>query len=336
MGQIPSGIFADKYGYKTTLVLSGVLLLTGTLLFAFSQGFYWFLVGYCLKGMAFSLKDGAEHALLYEGLVADKNQGSFKKISGKLEFSTNIFWVVTSISGGVLYSLNERLPFYAETGLVAISIALLLFLKEVKTEQKNISIFHQLKNCAKQTFNTVNFSKFFIFSAIIGSVAITTFQYLQPLYKSLDINESFFGLLAAGAFFMRGLGAWSAERVGKIFSVDKYLVLHASVFCLFLIFLQKTSSLFFVFTIIAILYFLRGLYIPTISTYINEKVDSSNRATMLSINSQILGLTSSISLFFTGYVSERYDLSTTFFVIGISSIIFLISYMLVLRKVEAD
>ena len=335
IGQIPSGIFADKYGYKLSLILSAFVLLAGTILFAFSQGFYWFLIGYSLKGIAFSMKDGAEHALLYESLKSNKQEKQFKKLSGKLELSTNFFWVVTSITGGVLYSFNERLPFYGEIVLVGISLLILLFIKEPKIQKVVSPIFLQLKNCMRQTFNTANFSKIFIFSALIGSIAITTFQYLQPLYKTLEINEAYFGFLAAGAFFMRGLGAWSAEKVGKMFAVDKYLVLHAAVFGLFLILITKISSVFFILGIIAIFYFLRGLYVPTISTYINEKVDSSSRATMLSVNSQILGLSSSLSLFFTGYIAEKYDLSTTFFVISISSMIFLILYILTLRKVEA-
>ena len=83
-------------------------------------------------------------------------------------------------------------------------------------------------------------------------------------------------------------------------------------------------------------YFLRGLYAPTVSTYINDKVDSSNRATMLSVNSQLLTIVTSVSLLFAGYIADRYDLSTTFFAISISSIFFLIIYVLSLRKVEAD
>ncbi len=209
-------------------------------------------------------------------------------------------------------------------------------LKTEEKENKHFPIWTQIKNSIKQAFQTPNFSKIFIFSALIGSIALTTFQYLQPLYKSLEINEVYFGLIAAGAFIFRGFGAWSAEKVGKMFTIDKHMVLHASIFGLFLILLQKTSALFFIFPILVVFYFLRGLYAPTVSTYINDKVDSSNRATMLSLNSQLLTIVSSISLLFAGYISDKYDLSTTFFAISISSIVFLILYVLTLRKVEAD
>lgn len=335
IGQIPSGIFADRYGYKKALIIGSLFFLAGTILFAFAQNLYWFLAGYSLMGFGSAMKQGADHALLYESLKADKNQSSFKKKIGKLDLYTNIFWVVTATIGGVLYTIHERLPFYAEILIVALSILILLFLKEPPKERKHFPVWNQVKGSIKQAFRTPNFSKIFIFSALIGSIALTTFQYLQPLYKSLHINETYFGLIAAGAFIIRGLGAWSAEKVGKMFTIDKYIVLHAAVFGLFLIFLQKTTTLVFIFIIIGVFYFLRGLYAPTVSTYINEKVDSSNRATMLSVNSQFLTIISSISLFFAGFLADNYDLSTAFFGMSIISMVFLILYILSLRKVQA-
>lgn len=336
IGQIPSGIFADRHGYKITLIIGSLFFLGGTTLFAFAQNFYWFFGGYALMGFGSAMKQGADHALLYESLKADGKQSSFKKVVGQLDLYISIFLVTTAIIGSYMYSINERLPFYGEIVLVVISIAVIITLSEPKKESVHSPVLTQIKNSIKQAFNTPNFSKIFIFSALIGSISITAFQYFQPLYKSLGINEVYFGLIAAGAFIVRGLGAWSAEKVGKMFAIDKYMVLHASIFGLFLILLQKTSALFFVFPIIAVFYFLRGLYAPTVSTYINDKVDSSNRATMLSINSQLLTVVSSISLLFAGYIADKYDLSTTFFAISIASIFFLILYVLTLRKVEAD
>ena len=64
IGQIPSGIFADRYGYKTSLVIGSLFFLAGTVLFAFAQNFYWFLGGYSLMGFGSAMKQGADHAQL--------------------------------------------------------------------------------------------------------------------------------------------------------------------------------------------------------------------------------------------------------------------------------
>ncbi|HCI04016.1 TPA: hypothetical protein DE059_03750, partial [Candidatus Peribacteria bacterium] len=46
LGQTPAGIFADRYGYKTSLVFGGMILLTGATIFAFAQSFIWLLIGF--------------------------------------------------------------------------------------------------------------------------------------------------------------------------------------------------------------------------------------------------------------------------------------------------
>ncbi len=163
-----------------------------------------------------------------------------------------------------------------------------------------------------------------------------TFQFIQPLYASIGIPESLFGIIAACLFVFKAGGSWLADKLGKIFSVDKYLVLHASVFGLFLVLLQRMSSVLYILPVLAVFYFLRGLYAPTISTYINNKMSSDKRATMLSINQQLLTVLAATSVGGLGLVAERYGLQQVFFVISIMSLLFLILYVLTLRKVEMD
>ena len=335
LGNIPAGIFADRYGNKLSIVCGGVLFLVGTVLFALAGGFYWLVAGYALMGFGSALKQGADQALLYNGLNLDGKKSLFKSTFGRMDFVNNITTgVLMSLIGGFLFTINPRWPFIAEIILVVISLVAIGLLKDVKVSKKRDSVWSDLQKSFQQAFIRPNFSRIFIFSALIGSVALTTIQYVQPVYKDIGVNSWYYGLLAATMFIFRGVGAWYSDKLGKIFSVDKYLVLHAGVFGLFLMFIQRTKEIFFILPILAIFFFLRGLYSPTVSTWINEKVGSKNRATMLSINSQILTLVTSISLYFTGIVAVKYDLSMTFYVLSVFSLILLISYILVVRRIE--
>ena len=71
IGQVPSGIFADKFGYKTALLLGAVVVLMGTILFATANDVWWFYVANAFLGFGASMKQGADYALLYEGLKKD-------------------------------------------------------------------------------------------------------------------------------------------------------------------------------------------------------------------------------------------------------------------------
>ncbi|MDP6561912.1 MAG: hypothetical protein QF793_03225, partial [Candidatus Peribacteraceae bacterium] len=137
-------------------------------------------------------------------------------------------------------------------------------------------------------------------------------------------------------FIFRAFGSWFAHKLGKFFSIDKYLVLHASVFGLFLVLMQRIDSVYYIFPVLAVFYFLRGLYSPTISTYINEKVTSDKRATMLSVNKQVLTVVAAVSVSGLGVIADKFGLQQVFFSISILSLVFLIFYVLTLRKVEMD
>tara|TARA_Y100000310_G_scaffold345861_1_gene471665 strand:+ start:1414 stop:2592 length:1179 start_codon:yes stop_codon:yes gene_type:complete len=336
IGQIPSGIFADRYGYRTALLWGSIIFFFGTVLFAFGQNFYWLLIANSLLGFGCSMKQGADYALLYEQLQDQGKEKSYKQMAGKIDFYTNIFWVVTAVLGGLLYTVNARAPFYAEIVVAIVGIVACCLLIEPPRKVKKVPVLRQIKNSVKFAFQTPRFSKIFIFSALIGSIAMMTFQYVQPLYVSLDIPTSYFGFIAATLFIFRAFGSWFAHKLGKFFSIDKYLVLHASVFGLFLVLMQRIDSVYYIFPVLAVFYFLRGLYSPTISTYINEKVTSDKRATMLSVNKQVLTVVAAVSVSGLGVIADKFGLQQVFFSISILSLVFLIFYVLTLRKVEMD
>ena len=333
--QIPAGIFADRFGNKVSLLIGAILMTFGFGLFAFAENFYMFLAGYSLLGSGQAMKGGADVAFIYNDLKLLGKESDFKKIYGKIEFNLNMFWVFASISGGFLYVLNPRLPFLIEFVLSILSIFLIVSLKEKPVNNPKVKVFDHLKQSLSFALKTPKFSKIFVFSALIGSLALVTFQYLQPFYGEIGIDPKYFGVIAAITFVFRALGALKSDAVGKIFNIDRYLVLHSLVFTLFLMFFGVLKNAFVLVGIVAVFYFLRGLYNPTVSNFINQKVNDENRSTILSVNSQFLTIFSSLILLLTGYVSESFGLESVFFLIAVFSNLFLILYILSLRNVEA-
>ncbi len=336
IGQIPSGIFADKYGYKAALVTGSLLFCVGTFIFATSSSFILLCIGYSITGFGSSMKQGADYALLYEHLLSIGRKKEYKKIAGKLDFYTIILSVIAGILGGIIYTYSIRAPFYAEVIVALLGLITCLTLVEPTRVLSKQSFIQQIKGSFSTAFKTPRFSKIFLFSAIIGSVSMMTFQFVQPLYKSIGIPESMFGIIAATLFLFKAGGSFFADKLGSVFSVDKYLVLHASVFGLFLVVLQRMTEIYFILPVLAVFFFLRGLYSPTVSTYINDKMTSDKRATMLSINQQLRTAIGAISVSGLGIVAERYGLQQVFFVISIISMLSLIAYVLTLRSVKMD
>ena len=130
VGQIPAGIFADRYGYKTSLLIGSNIFFLGALIFALGQSFFWLLIGFSLSGFGSAMKGGADLALLYEHLKSENKEALYKKVVGKLEMYRNIFCVVTGMTGGLMYMHHTRLPFYAESVVAVLGIIACIFLIE--------------------------------------------------------------------------------------------------------------------------------------------------------------------------------------------------------------
>ena len=335
--QIPWWMFADNLGYKTSIVCWSVLTLIWISFFAFSTDFIWFFVWYSIYWFGSALITGADEALVYEWLKQDRQEKDFKKIIWKIHFIINIYAMVASIAWWFLYSYFLPItPFVVQIWLSIIGLLAAITIKPVPQKTIQLNVINQIKESFSYAIGTKSFSKVFIFSAIIWSVSISLFQYLQPFYKSLEIDEKFFWIIAAITFLFRWLGSLYANKLWKLFSIDHYLVLHATVFSLFLIIMQRLANIPILCVIILALFFLRCLYEPTIWTFINEKVSGEMRATMLSTNSQIRYLVSSLTLLWIWYIADKYSLNTGFFWLSILSMVFLIIYVLSLRKVKIE
>ena len=68
LGQIPAGVFADRFGFKKSIIIGCFINVLGTAIFAFSSEFIHFLVGYSPMGFGRSMIFGADNAMIYESL----------------------------------------------------------------------------------------------------------------------------------------------------------------------------------------------------------------------------------------------------------------------------
>ncbi len=337
ISQTPAGMFADRYGLKKSIIIGTVLCTIGLGVVVVSNSLLIFSSGYALFGLGSAFVQGADVALLYDGFAQLQRKKEFKKTFGRILFWSDIYAVCAAIIGGLLFGLvQKQVPFLVQAILTSTTIFLALSLRTSSkvNEAKPLSMYFE--NIFKKALYTKYFSRTFILSAIIGSTSIITFQYLQPLYQEIHIPEVYFGALAAGAFLMRGVGGRYADSLGKYLPIDKYLMIHCAAFALFLFSLSQFASAWLIIPSIAIMFFLRGLYIPTVSTFINNHVDNDTRATMLSLNDQLLFITTTGALLIAGLIAEVVGLNMVFFVIGMLSIIYLIVYLLFVQKITIE
>jgi MFS family permease len=338
--EVPAGVIWDRYWQKTALVLWGLLNIFVLLWFIFFDSYILFAVAMGVSWIASSFKSGSDSSLLYETLVHQGIGDQFKKIYGKCTWW--MFWwrAWWALIGGFLYTIFPELPFIADIVLQTIYTVLALFLTDsfvMRVKEWFQETRKSFKWSYHEAFTRKNFAKIFIFSALIGCIArVTLSQYVQPYLEFQMIDIVWFGAIFAAYNIISWIGSLYADRFGKLFTIDKYLILHAVLFGIFLSVLVTTSNIWITLLIFAVLFFLMGLYQPTVWAYVNDNVQSHNRTTMLSINSQLYTIGATVILFITWFASDSGGVTNVMYVLSIFSFVLLVVYVLTVRKVEVD
>jgi len=83
--EVPTGVIADKFGRKTSLVLSGLVTGIAILVYASYANFWIFALGEVLFAVGSTLASGADSALIYDSLKQIGKEKKSKSIFNRTE-----------------------------------------------------------------------------------------------------------------------------------------------------------------------------------------------------------------------------------------------------------
>lgn len=128
--ELPSGWMADVWGRKKTLLLGAVLGSAGFLMYSFSYGFWAFVAAEIVLGAGHSFVSGADSAMLYESLKADKKPDRYVKHEGQITSAGNFAEALAGIAAGFLAAMSLRTPFYFQFAVATLAVPAAFSLKE--------------------------------------------------------------------------------------------------------------------------------------------------------------------------------------------------------------
>ena len=144
IAEIPTGVIADRFGRKHSLILACIIGAIGALIYAMTPNFYLFLLGEFLFAICIALFSGANEAFVYDSLKkikpSDLNQKS-KHIFANMQIFTLISISSAAIIGGFFaarFGLQNTMRLVAVPLVLAMFVG--LFFKEPKTIVKRESV----------------------------------------------------------------------------------------------------------------------------------------------------------------------------------------------------
>jgi len=242
--------------------------------------------------------------------------------------------IFTKVSGPILYSLNQILPFI---GSALMGVGAFFTASSLKEERKKIEHIKRkyFKNSLKQ-IKSKSVILPIVAYAISLAVLSTIFMFQQNVLVNLGVEPIYLSIIY-GLFFASGsLGSYMARHLNRKFSYE-YISCAISLSALISIIVMVTSSN--VVLVIGTMMFqsvIHGVLFPTQSIYINAHINNENRSGLLSFQSLVLSIFKSGITLVVGIIADLKGLQVGLLSVCIFSLILIVGWTIRYTKAKSS
>ena len=119
--EVPTGVFADRFGLRTAIVMGGVTKLISTALLFVAFDPWVFFLTRVLDGLAGAFTSGASEALIYDSMSETQEQHKVGEVWGKIRSASYVPVIAANILGAVVANDLSEWQFRI---LIALAVAL--------------------------------------------------------------------------------------------------------------------------------------------------------------------------------------------------------------------
>ncbi len=320
--QLPAGLLGDKYGRKAVLFVGEVIYAVGILAFGLSDQFWMLLVSNMVWAIGVCFVISGDTPFLYDTLAEVKRQGEFITISAKTFTVIAIMQGLACAVGGTLVELTNRFDL---TLIISAIVGLggcgtIVFLKEPKVDRSQFGSYAKhLKVGLRHVLNSRAIMVLIMFQIVV-EIAVYVMAVFRSVYMTDVLNLSFLaiGLFFAAFILFGGFVSFQAGKFEQHFGEKKSLVfmLVAIVGSFLLVFLIQSPI---VIGIQFLVYMVSYLQSPIISGYINRRVDSPHRSTVVATSTLLFTAFLVLIELPAGWFASTYGMTETLLVLAIGA-----------------
>lgn len=354
--EIPSGVFADRFGKRNELMICFILYILSFIGFFLAYDFIMFAVAMVLFGFGEALRSGTHKAMIMEYLDINHIKERKSKVYGFTRSYSNIGSTISSIIGIILILITPDirylflvaiLPYIADTFLILSYPSYLNQKQDVTFNFKDflkenvMSVVYVFKN--KQLLNNV------IESSGFTAIYKTVKDYIQPLliaigviviFKDLSLADNekiYLGVIYAIAEFISIFVSLNAYKLENIFDPKRILQMIWYIASLTLIVMGIFSHNLIIIVLAFILFYaFQNIRKPFMVEKIGNASNSDKRASVLSIESQITSLFIILFAPLLGYLADHFSIGSMLVSIGVLMVVIGLLKNTFLRKKQKN
>ena len=286
--EIPSGAVADVFGRKTTLALSRVLAVISAIIMIISNSFMVIAVAMIFSALSYNMASGTREALAYDSLKQGGSSEDYEKFSATDLIVYEICVSFATLLAGFVLWLGYKRAYAIDVVIGMGTIGLALSLHEVAAEgHENMSIKDRFRDVFVGSFvflkDNGKARALIIFSALVDSIAVLILFFMQAKLTQVGLNAALLG----PALFVMGIGSAIGAKLITMVDINSIKIV------MIIALLGAVFNLATVFSGNPYIMILGGFICSFTDSwlsvksdvYLNDMIPSSQRATLVSVNS---------------------------------------------------
>ncbi|MBJ6763628.1 MFS transporter [Myxococcaceae bacterium JPH2] len=308
--EVPSGVLADRWGRKNSLVVAAACKVVFLALFLVGNGLMTFVLASAVLGAHLAFESGADSAFLYDTLKELGQESEYRAHEGRSWSYRMMSMGVGSLVGGATAEVSLRLPVLLTLLGSAAALVVTLTFREPphhRASRERTSLTH-MRHAATVVWTSGPIRLLVLFSSCMGAAMLTGFKFSQPYMHAAGVDLKYFGAIYFVWMASSALAARSAHRLVAWMGETMALLTIPVLLGAHYFFLAWSTSLAGVGVILAS-QITSGLVRPLVNDTLHRRIESFHRATVMSFAGFFQSLVLMVLSPLFGVLADRHSMS---------------------------
>ena len=320
--EIPSGMLADRFSYKTNLYLARLSSIGSSILILFGQGNFWiYAIAMMVNAWSYNFDSGTSTAFLFDSAVEAGQKDRYLQISSFLSGVAEVTRTLGTVVAGFFIHGALAWTYYIAIALSVLSILLIFLMKEPesKSDERNHLTLKRILEVVKQEWQEKPVLFYWMLTyQLVGTIMCMFYFYYQQKISDLASWQVSLIMLIGSGFNL--LAVYLASQIGKKWNSNQVFPVLVALtgLALFFVGFKTPFAYLSVYLLTNALY---AVYQPIYYNDLQTYLPSSVRATMLSINYMMFSLSMIVIFPLTGWLIDTSGFVAVFLVLGLITLL---------------